>query len=59
MTVDNDDTTNNETTKKVGEYSKEYMLQRARELVAERTKTWEITNIKAEDRIPRFHRNGM
>jgi hypothetical protein len=64
MTVDNNNnnnnhhTTNNETTKMIGEYSEEYLLQRARELIAERTKSWEITNVKAEGRIPRFYRDG-
>jgi hypothetical protein len=63
MAVDNNNnnnnhTINNETTKRSGEYSEEFLLQRARELIAERTKSWEITNVKAEGRIPRFHRDG-
>lgn len=43
----------------VGEYTEEYLLQRAREMVAERTKDWEITSLKAEERIPKFHRDEI
>jgi hypothetical protein len=41
------------------EYTEEYLLQRAREeVVADRTKDWEITNLKAEEQIPKFHSDG-
>jgi hypothetical protein len=42
----------------IKEYTEEYLLQRAREVVADRTKDWEITNLKAEERIPKFHSDG-
>lgn len=50
--------TDNTTQKKIGEYPQSYLLEKAKEIVADRTKDWEITDAKAEDRIPRFHRDG-
>ena len=43
---------------RIGEYSVTQILGRARAIVKERTKDWEICNLKAEERIPRFHRDG-
>ena len=42
----------------IGEYTEEYLLERAREVVKERTQDWEIANVKAEQRIPKFYRDG-
>lgn len=42
----------------IGGYPEEVLLQQARQIVAERTKTWENANLKAEERIPRFRRDG-
>jgi serine/threonine protein kinase len=43
----------------IGEYTEEYLLQRAIDIIADRTKDWEITNLKAEERIPRFQRDEI
>mmetsp|Transcript_86180 Transcript_86180/g.239886 ORF Transcript_86180/g.239886 Transcript_86180/m.239886 type:complete len:428 (+) Transcript_86180:146-1429(+) len=51
--------TDNTTQKKIGEYPQSYLLEKAKEIVADRTKDWEITDTKAEDRIPRFHRDEI
>lgn len=43
----------------IGEYKEEDLIKRARELVARRTKDWEITNLKHEERVPRLHRDEI
>lgn len=42
----------------IGSYTIEYLTQRAKEMVEERTNGWEITDLKAEERIPKFKRDG-
>jgi hypothetical protein len=42
----------------IGEYKVDYLVQRAKEMVNERTKDWEIMHQVAEDRIPKFSRDG-
>lgn len=43
---------------KVGNVLLSDMLKSARDIVEDRTKDWEITSLKAEERIPRFFRDG-
>ena len=47
-----------EASKMIGQYTEEFLLERARELVTERTENWELTTPGAEDRIPKFERDG-
>ena len=42
----------------IGSYDEEYLIERAKEIVAGRTKEWEITSLNAEERFPRFERDG-
>ena len=49
---------NSEQATLIGEYTVDYLVQRAKEIVTERTKDWEIINQAAEDRIPKFTREG-
>jgi hypothetical protein len=42
----------------IGKYTEEVLLDRARVMVKKRTSNWEIPNEQAEERIPRFHRDG-
>jgi hypothetical protein len=42
----------------IGKYTEEFLLDRARLMVTERTGDWEIPNEQADERIPRFHRDG-
>jgi hypothetical protein len=51
-------TSNSERPKMIGEYTVDYLVKRANEIVKERTKDWEIINQAAEDRIPKFTREG-
>lgn len=44
--------------KMIGGYDEEYLIERAKEIVAGRTKEWEITSLNAEERFPRFERDG-
>lgn len=39
-------------------FSQGKLLQKAREIVEDRTKDWEMTSPKAEERIPRFYSDG-
>lgn len=43
---------------KIGNIPQALLLQKSREIAEERTKDWEITSPKAEERIPRFFRDG-
>lgn len=58
--VDDGSTRSNDGTakKRIGEYRQSFLLDKAREIVEDRTKGWEITDVKAEERIPRFYRDG-
>ena len=51
-------TSNSEQPTMIGEYPVDYLVERAKEIVMERTKDWEIINQAAEDRIPKFTREG-
>jgi hypothetical protein len=39
---------------KIGDYTEAFLLERARQIVAERTADWEIASPNAEERIPKF-----
>jgi hypothetical protein len=41
----------------IGDYAESYLLERAKEIVAERTKDWEL-NLGAVERLPKFHADG-
>lgn len=45
--------------KMIGSYDEEYLIERAKEIVAGRTKEWEITSLNAEERFPRFERDEI
>eukprot|EP00529_Nitzschia_sp_RCC80_P024100 CAMPEP_0113448372 /NCGR_PEP_ID=MMETSP0014_2-20120614/4732_1 /TAXON_ID=2857 /ORGANISM="Nitzschia sp." /LENGTH=456 /DNA_ID=CAMNT_0000339581 /DNA_START=332 /DNA_END=1702 /DNA_ORIENTATION=- /assembly_acc=CAM_ASM_000159 len=45
--------------KMIGGYKEEDLINRARELVARRTKDWEITSLKHEERVPRLHNDEI
>jgi hypothetical protein len=49
----------NEHHRMIGEYTEEYLVNRAKEIVARRTKDWEITSLKHEERVPRLHRDEI
>ena len=45
-------------TRMIGNVTEEFLLKRAKEMAMERTRDWEVTDLKAEQRFPRFHRDG-
>jgi serine/threonine protein kinase len=51
---------NDSTAKKnIGKYPLSSLLNKAREMVEDTTKDWEITDLKSEERIPKFHRDEI
>lgn len=52
-------TDNGDRIEKVGDYPVTQLLSRAKKIVHERTKDWEIINLKAEERFPTFHRDEI
>lgn len=45
-------------TEMIGEFTVDHLLQRAQDLVAERTAEWDINQSAAPSRIPKYDRNG-
>lgn len=54
MTTSNND----ERPTTIGDYTVDYLVERAKDIVKERTKDWEIISSAAEERIPKFTREG-
>lgn len=43
----------------IGKFAEQFLIQKAKEKVERRTKTWEVTTLHAEDRMPRLRRSEI